>query len=307
MPSNNEWVRVKKSTLQDIADAIRVRKTISGSQISGDESLTIFVTAPTGCTVTAEKLDGDDEGTLYTGVESQETAGEYIIKVMEYGEYEISAIPPTGSSILAISSATITVIKPNSQLGAIVPLEYIENTGTQWIDIGLELLNGFRFTADVVFKNNQPRSDTVLFGQQGRLFGVWNGSFFGSDITTSFTAGPATLGTRYKLDVTIAENNGVVLVDGIERTKSIYASCTNLSGSLTVFKANNGDSNNTSAIIYGNLTVYDITSLTTAVSILCPAKYIGANGTINIGMYDTVRNQFFTNAGTGEFIAGPEI
>jgi hypothetical protein len=26
-----------------------------------------------------------------------------------------------------------------------------------------------------------------------------------------------------------------------------------------------------------------------------------------LGMYDTVSGQFFTNAGTGEFVAGPEV
>ena len=168
-------------------------------------------------------------------------------------------------------------------------------------------MNGFRFTTDALFKNIQPRDDTVLFGQQGRLIGIWAGNFFGNDITTSFTAGPVTLGTKYELDITLSENNTSILIDNVERTKSVYASAANISAPLSVFKANNGDSNNTSAIIYDNLTVYDISDLATPVSILKPAKRVNTDGTYEIGLYDTVRNQFFTNAGTGEFIAGPEL
>ena len=65
------------------------------------------------------------------------------------------------------------------------------------------------------------------------------------------------------------------------------------------------------------ITLTNIYPITDIIADFYPAKCTNTNGCTDgngasitnntLGLYDVVRNRFFTNAGTGTFVAGPEV
>ena len=99
-----------------------------GSSSSG--GLQIVVNAPAGATVTAAK-----NGHTYAG-NWDSTNSHYIIAVPEYGSYVVTATKNGNSNSKTVSIAaesTDIPILPNE----FIRLDYIEGTGTQYLDIGL--------------------------------------------------------------------------------------------------------------------------------------------------------------------------
>ena len=188
---------------------------------------------------------------------------------------------------------------------AYTQLEYIESTGTQWIDTGFIANGGMILDVKVLPVNNEmflgsigptevdPNTTRNLIAYGGfytpqKLYSFSNTY---ADAGTS----PAvihfdTTGTKFYCTV-----NGKVVVD------------TNTSGTLinqtTTVKISFSDYS--SSIRSGRYYYVKITAADgNVVRNLIPAKRNSDNA---VGMYDTVSETFFTNAGTGEFIAGPEV
>ncbi len=174
-------------------------------------------------------------------------------------------------------------------------LEYIQSTGTQYIDTGISITSGnFQIDADMQF--------TSIASPQ--YFGIFGGGYFG--ITDNyFAAGGRTISKsadtqRHKFIFSSIIGTNVLLnlsIDGTNYNISRDVSAGRIN--LLVVDNRGALMGETKAKLYSA----QIYSNGTLVRDMIPAK--NASGVI--GMYDTVSGQFFTNAGSGTFTAGPEI
>ena len=191
-------------------------------------------------------------------------------------------------------------------------LEYIETTGTQYIrtPYGINAQNtsdngNFDFSLDIQFTNVNSR---IVFGYALNSDTYWGTSYSGQT-TYSGIHGEYSLLTRHTLyantviDVSASKvifNNSKVCVNGqIVATGSDYRSNTVPGGLLRVPQESFNDYP-AHAKLYGliqnqrgELVFHGI-----------PAR---RNSDNTLGMWDTVSQTFFTNAGTGNFIAGPVV
>ena len=211
---------------------------------------------------------------------------------------------------------SLTVIVTASPVYATLPagyteLEYIESTGTQYIDTGI---------IPTVNTNVKLKAQYTSFYTGSSSWNTVAGTC-GNAINNRFYPLATTNGDDPKLRQTYGNNqyeqtrdtnihvvdfnnaNKQILVDGVNvgstengftsasEQPSIYLFITNHKGQGLVWPAQ--------ARIYE----YEVYESGVLVQKLIPAK----NSSNVIGMYDTVSNAFFTNAGTGTFVAGPEI
>lgn len=201
---------------------------------------------------------------------------------------------------------------PNANLpSGYTQLNYIQSTGTQWID------TGFKFTGSTVrydFVYNVP---TAMNGKS--LFGAsdnnanWSGVeyFYGSGANSSnysltyigssgsLNQKANTPGTTYSYSLFIDRDNRTYQLQkaGSSYSGSFSGTVTN-SVNIGIFAQNMG----TSVTQYSSYKNYGfkITQDGTLVHNFVPAK----NSSNVLGMYDTVGGTFKTNSGSGTFVAG---
>ncbi len=177
-------------------------------------------------------------------------------------------------------------------------LEYIESTGTQYIDTGVAYTDGI--SIDIKFSTNKSAdSSAFLFGfyLYQDAFGVNTRS--GWDTSTGVLMLYSASDTK-----SIAVENKTINIISFRNNKYYYNNSELWSPSIM-------PTDRTSSIglfapikaIKSYPFIGKIYSVTISnVCNLIPAR---RNSDNTIGMYDTVSGWFFTNAGTGEFIAGP--
>lgn len=182
-------------------------------------------------------------------------------------------------------------------------LEYIESTGTQYLQGNIsELTDSAEIKIDVYSYNF--RYDAGFFGLYNSTtnirsfftgYGFENSIYVSSYPVQKYTVAP---GTAVTGDHTIErKSNGDIYVDGSKITDVL---------------------NDVSLSPFANMTSF-VVCRTSLFTIILPARYkritiknkldlVPAKNSSNVvGMYDLVSGQFFTNAGTGDFIAGPEV
>ena len=177
-------------------------------------------------------------------------------------------------------------------------LEYIESTGTQYIDSGVKGDSDVRVTAD--FEITAFGSGTTfIFGAQGTdsiryTLGVTSAGAFRSDFGTAMTSGSAaSLNTRYSAD----KNGNVCTVGG----QTLTSAAATFTGTTNIYLfARSYSSISCSKIKMYRCKMYKAGAL---VRDFVPAR----NSSGTLGLYDTVNGIFYTNAGTGTFVAGAEI
>ena len=172
-------------------------------------------------------------------------------------------------------------------------LEYIESSGTQYIDTGVSSYTDTFFNMEVSFPKFRSyrffgNAKTLLgFGSSGGLF-VNNTSTSLSDFVDSGLVGTK-MNIRYK-DGTI-NINGTNYVCSEAREDSSHLYINARADSLS------------SRIASGKWYRVQIGRDTTLQRDFIPAK----DSSNVVGMFDTVSQTFFTNSGTGTFIAGPAV
>ena len=190
-------------------------------------------------------------------------------------------------------------------------LEYIEGTGTQYIDTGINAVSASSYGAELKY--------VYPSAQSGRsLIGAWEDashSAFGQPYTQSDTTSALFIGKPNAKTNVFAYTAGTIITDSfsvnvsggsVERTfngttstaSSLdFSSPTTLTCYLFAVHRSNGANQISSARMYYAKLYKDNVLVFNGI----PAK----NSSNVIGMYDTVSGQFFTNAGTGDFVAGP--
>lgn len=175
-------------------------------------------------------------------------------------------------------------------------LEYIQSSGTQYIDTGFTANQNT--SATIKFSTTQQSGGGILVAMQGwqnRGFGIFvNAIIFGS--STKDRNGMFGDGNIHEVTLTSAKcyDNGSLIWSGTASTFTTPAT-------LTICKSNvvSEPDEFSSAKIY-SCQIYDNGSL---VRDYVPC--INNDGTI--GLWDDVNSVFYGNAGTGTFTAGPEI
>ena len=188
-------------------------------------------------------------------------------------------------------------------------LEYIESTGTQYIDTGLVLNNNSGI--DINYEVMSYRTGGAkIFGYSGTNDFAYN-SFavtnkWSSLLNFTFGYGSQIIHLPNSKYTNIGKhnivfNNKVLYVDN--ELVETFNDETFTTGNIVI-----GNINFSTGVTESFATVrhreHTFTNNDDIVFKGIPAK---RNSDNVVGMYDTVSGQFFTNAGTGTFIAGPEI
>lgn len=281
------------------------------------EGLKIFVIAPTDSIVTAEKDD-----ITYTGVEDTQNPGKYIITTNgSSGEYIISYTNDinTRSKNIIVNPLIVNLnsLLPNGY----VQLEYLGSTGQQYIDTGIITPNGLHADITCLLHGNGTNSYSFYGaigahgptpggsdGANGLNFNAYNSSIIirngGED---SYNGSKFNKDQKYSISFSSIVNNIWMKVndEDVQLTIPSTIDNTRIQISNWLFGFNGGSD----GLIDGwigkiySATIYSSND-DTEIGKFVPAKRIEDSA---LGMYDIIRRQFFTNAGSGNFIAGPEI
>jgi len=196
--------------------------------------------------------------------------------------------------------------------GEYTQLEYIESTGTQYIDTGIVPTNynwsaSFRMSASgwgKYFFGMGTTNGSGYWGGNGYQLGIagsagsssWGGA--SSNTTAGILGVSQNVFYNYKMT-----KNGFYVDDVL---KAAISSPADYVASSSLYL---GRSNNPQGAMYNNgvskwawVKIYDDSN--TLVFDGFPAR---RNSDNVLGMYDAVTGTFFTNSGTGTFIAGPDV
>lgn len=183
-------------------------------------------------------------------------------------------------------------------------VEYLESTGTQYIDTGVKLASDLTIRVRARY---QQKSANVIRAADGNsrafiLFG--SGS---AEATSSVQAVNSTIGSGGSVSVALAfgEWADIVLspsgltVNGTTASSSGWSNYGTTNQNLYVFAFNdNGAASGFSSIPVASLDIY---SGSTLVRSYVPVR-VGQVGYL----YDRVSGQLFGNSGTGAFVIGPD-
>ena len=183
-------------------------------------------------------------------------------------------------------------------------LEYIQSSGTQYIDTGYKPNSSTKLTATLQFVSSSS-GNKFCFGARtsnsvgrfslGYSFGSSGSWFFGYNTTVpNVTSAVSPTG---KTSVIIDKN--VCTVGGYSATAS--QSTFSCAQNLVLFADNEGGTIGQN----GSIKLYDCSIYDNGVLIrnFIPAR----NSSGTLGLYDTVNGAFYTNAGSGTFTAGADI
>ena len=177
-------------------------------------------------------------------------------------------------------------------------LEYIESTGTQWIDTGIKITS-----SDIIeteFKNSVSL-------QSGALYGVYkagessvfyaNGTYYAYDKNNTVVNTRISINTQWHTTIHNFVNGTLQLDDTVVNFRP-FAFANNITSRLFSRYYNSYGYN-----FIGAIRKHKITRNGVVILDLVAAQ----DSSGNVGMYDMVSRTFFANAGTGEFVAGPVI
>lgn len=188
-------------------------------------------------------------------------------------------------------------------------LQYIQSTGTQYIDTNVSAPEGFRITCDVEF-TSLPNTLNMLFGSHdtaspyyrnflaARNTGKWE---IGAYNSTDF--GSVSVNTKYSIDVCTISGAIGCSINGIDQIvdSSIAVSTIRSSRTIYVFGLNYTD-----GLLPSNMKLYGLKMYLDADGSNLVRDFVPCrtpDGTV--GLWDNINSVFYTNAGTGAFIGGP--
>lgn len=179
-------------------------------------------------------------------------------------------------------------------------IEYLESSGTQWIDTGIYPTN--TIVAKLKFMNLKSTSSVI--------FGMYDGEnnsyrYFNYGENSYFDTGEGVRKNRLNTNNIKIHPNEIYEIElGNKYIKNIitdtieYGTVYNFTFNKTL-TLNNYNNNNFSKNRWYHVEIFDNTTL---ILNLIPVR-ISTRGY----MYDKVSKQLFGNSGTGEFILGPDV
>ena len=208
---------------------------------------------------------------------------------------QVTALTIPEGNVKQVSVNGVVLWKKAPSPSDYTQLEYIESTGTQRIDTNIS--GNARWVITAQATTIKGSSQVIISSTGGGGAGTWYGESTNSRVWgaggTALSDIPPT--TKTTADLTF-NNSGITgTIGGI----SVVRDVTSNNSSWSIFA--------TSSRLFpftGKLFEATAYQNGTMVRNLIPAI---RNNDSKVGMYDTVTKQFFTNAGTGEFIAGPRF
>lgn len=180
-------------------------------------------------------------------------------------------------------------------------LEYIQSSGTQYIDTGFKPNQDTRVVINVTDVSASSGIASLFGGRTANgvsSFSMWA---FSSVVRTDYGANILKTTQPYATVQSIDKNKNITILNGTEYTQTY--STFQAGVSLTLFAVNDGeigvDTRMVSMCLY-SCQIYDNGTL---IRDYVPVK----NSSGVVGLYDVVNNEFYQNAGTGTFTAGPDV
>ena len=186
-------------------------------------------------------------------------------------------------------------------------LEYVESTGTQLIDLGLKWTYGTS-TKTVCEMLDSESTALGCVGARNSDSVIW--SNFQDKNNTNFTCFGNIVNVQFSQNMvdgnyhTWETNNTGFYLDGVQKTDLSGSDQTLVStDNIGLFGRYDG-AGNIQRCGKWRIKSHQTSVDNTLTQDLIPAKRISDSV---IGMYDLISGQFFTNQGTGDFVAGPEV
>ncbi len=190
-------------------------------------------------------------------------------------------------------------------------LEYIESTGTQYIDTGVVNWNN-TLEYEIKLSIQQQSGIKTYFG----CYDGWNTSK--NNVPNISTWTKYKVASNFRAGYSSSSGTDIGIIDGQTGTISLKGNTISWSeGSSSSFNRGYDFTVPFSIFLFAQHSENNTTELATTK--IYYAKFwlngelfrnfipVMRNSDSKVGMYDTVTRQFFTNAGTGEFIAGPRF
>ena len=189
----------------------------------------------------------------------------------------------------------------------IIPVKYLESSGTQYIDTGIVAKSGIKSVLDFEYTSITDTA-SMLDARSGnnRLYLCHVGKpsntfyfYFGYGSATQSSTVPTT-NTRYLIETDLSVGSQSMKVNGISIATGSSSTTYNLGVNLYLFGMNYGTPQ---YLTFAKLYSCKIMDGSTLVRDYMPA--IDEN---SVGyMFDTISHSLYANAGTGSFVVGNEI
>lgn len=180
-------------------------------------------------------------------------------------------------------------------------LEYIESTGTQWIDTGVVPNQTTRVVIDIKISESQSGQGHICSVAENVFYTLifnpidseWYQTRYGNGEVLRF---PSSLNVRDRIQ--IDKNGRTTTIGDTTLTENEYSFQCSESLPLLCRKLNGVVDMLLSAELY-SAQIYNYGKIV--------RNYFPAKSSSAVGLYDTVTSEFYKSSGSGEFIAGPEI
>lgn len=224
---------------------------------------------------------------------------------IDFSAIKSVTIPEGNVKKIEIDGATVWEKSASRLPSEYQEVEYIESTGTQYIDIGVVGKIGIRILAEMGWRTlSNPLFGSRKDGGATRFFVTYYAGRidFGICDDSLTTVYPQT-GQIYKIDFNTTGSRYSAGVDGIYWTGNYRISEFNTECNMFIFGANRPyTSNQLSKSIFKSMIITNANGETLRDFVPCYRKSDG-----EIGLYDIENNVFYTNNGTGNFIKGQDI
>ena len=250
------------------------------------------------------------KGTFNVGaVVSKTSVGDLVTDTSDinYGKYKIPVLTNSHTTNIYLNKPLRRVSKlPYGY----TELEHIRSTGTQYIDIGRKMYNNSEI--ELCFSFDEMQENCSIFGSRTSSttnnfeIASQNPNFpiyldFGHFNTSRATYNNAVINTKYVCTISkslraVYDENRTLLV----RNTALISADNATPSNARIFDTAGGYSANK---LKGKVYYCKIWENGVLIRDMIPCK----NPSNVVGMYDTVNNVFYSNAGSGSFIAGAEV
>ena len=183
-------------------------------------------------------------------------------------------------------------------------VKWLESTGTQWIDSGVESTSDVGFRIDCMISNAPiPETYPVVIGSQYSDYSHWI-SIWSEDYEVRAGTEQSNLSipfsTRVIVNVNFENSKEVSIVNGSRTPISTHS----IPAKIGLFCA--GDENGFSTPGASRIYAVQITNGDVLVRDMIPVRFTNEQGQSEGAMYDKVSGQLFKNQGTGKFLVGAD-
>ena len=216
---------------------------------------------------------------------------------------QVTALTIPEGNVKQVSVNGVVLWKKAPSPSEYTQLEYIESTGTQWIDTGIATSNndlGFMLEAMPLTSSDVYPMGSRATNGGTRFFGIRSQSSanfsYGWSTYLSASASQSYVDVRTTMSLNWLNSKKVTIGDD-SADLSTVADVAN-GRNITLFGVNG------QLLWKGRIYRAQISEGNEIIANFIPVM---RNSDSKVGMRDTVTGQFFTNAGTGEFIASPRF